>query len=68
MPSPIYPVIIPSSLDVEDALSFTYILNLTLVSSNYFPVTPGNIPPNSLKDPRNSIDSLASLSFSPFPH
>ncbi|GJY67589.1 hypothetical protein Tco_0469827 [Tanacetum coccineum] len=55
---------IPSDYDVEDAFSSTNAPNYIPTSPDYFPVTPGNIYPDSSDD--LTKDLLSSLSISPF--
>ncbi|GJW84780.1 hypothetical protein Tco_0157925 [Tanacetum coccineum] len=55
---------IPSDYDVEGAFSSTNAPNYIPTSPDYFPVTPGNISPDSSDD--LTKDLLSSLSISPF--
>ena len=57
MSTPYYSTPVSSSLHPETALSSPNVLDYP--SKHYFP--------NSLENSRNSLDSLASLNFSPFP-
>ncbi|GJX85723.1 reverse transcriptase domain-containing protein [Tanacetum coccineum] len=63
-PDYIYPIIVPSDYDVEDAFSSTHSNDYTLTSPNYFPALPGNTSP----DPSDDLSKylLASLAISPF--
>ncbi|GKD20126.1 hypothetical protein Tco_1221829 [Tanacetum coccineum] len=45
-PNYIYPIIVPSDVDVEDAFSSTTIPNYTLASPDYSSASPGNTSPN----------------------
>ncbi|GJU76932.1 hypothetical protein Tco_1274002 [Tanacetum coccineum] len=63
-PDYIYPIIVPSDYDVENAFSSTHSPNYTPASPNYFPASPGNTPSDSLDD--LTKDLLASLAISPF--
>ncbi|GJU29938.1 hypothetical protein Tco_1173527 [Tanacetum coccineum] len=63
-PDYIYPIIVPSDSDVEDAFSSMNTLDYTSASPNYFLATPGNTSPDSSED--LSKDLLASLTISPF--
>ncbi|GKD17144.1 hypothetical protein Tco_1206302 [Tanacetum coccineum] len=60
----IYPIIVPSDFDVEDAFSSTNTLNYTPASPDYSLASPGNTSP----DPSNDLSKylLASLAISPF--
>ncbi|GJY72036.1 hypothetical protein Tco_0475739 [Tanacetum coccineum] len=60
----IYPIIVPSDVDVEDAFSSTTIPNYTPDSPNYSPASPGNTSPNPSDDLFKYL--LASLAISPF--
>ncbi|GJU21555.1 hypothetical protein Tco_1154897 [Tanacetum coccineum] len=60
----IYPIIVPSDVDVEDAFSFTHSPNYTPASPDYSPASPGNTSPNPSNDlSKYLFDSLA---ISPF--
>ncbi|GKE68825.1 hypothetical protein Tco_1526897 [Tanacetum coccineum] len=63
-PDYIYPIIVPSDSDIEDAFSSTNTPNYTPASPNYSPASPGNTSP----DPSNDLSKylLASLAISPF--
>ncbi|GJT71509.1 hypothetical protein Tco_1030795 [Tanacetum coccineum] len=63
-PNYIYPIIVPSDYDVEDAFSSTTTLNYTLASLDYSPASPGNTSPNPSDD--LTKDLLASLAILPF--
>ncbi|GKE29866.1 hypothetical protein Tco_1445250 [Tanacetum coccineum] len=63
-PDYIYPIIVPSDSDVEDAFSSTITPDYIPASPDYFPASPGNTSSNSLED--LSKDLLASLAISPF--
>ncbi|GJR48023.1 putative reverse transcriptase domain-containing protein [Tanacetum coccineum] len=60
----IYPIIVPSDFDVEDAFSSIKTLNYTPAALDYSPASPGNTSP----DPSNDLSKylLASLAISPF--
>ncbi|GJW41373.1 hypothetical protein Tco_0067218 [Tanacetum coccineum] len=60
----IYPIIVPSNFDVEDAFSSTNTLDYTSASPDYSSASPGNTYP----DPSNDLSKylLASLAISPF--
>ncbi|GKD34517.1 reverse transcriptase domain-containing protein [Tanacetum coccineum] len=60
----IYPIIVPSDVDVEDAFSSTHSPNYTPASPYYSPASPGNTSP----DPSDDLSKylLASLAISPF--
>ncbi|GJT11223.1 putative reverse transcriptase domain-containing protein [Tanacetum coccineum] len=60
----IYPLIVPSNVDVEDAFSSTTTPNYTPASLNYSPASPGNTSPNPSDDLSKYL--LASLAISPF--
>ncbi|GKF68915.1 hypothetical protein Tco_0198594, partial [Tanacetum coccineum] len=60
----IYPIIIPSDFDVEDAFSSTNTPDYTLASPDYSPASPGNTSPNPSDDLSKYL--LASLAISPF--
>ncbi|GJW29274.1 hypothetical protein Tco_0046149 [Tanacetum coccineum] len=57
-PDYIYPIIVPSDFDVEDAFSSTNTHDYTPASPDYFPATPRNISPDPL-------DGLSNVSLSP---
>ncbi|GKA08371.1 putative reverse transcriptase domain-containing protein [Tanacetum coccineum] len=63
-PDYIYPIIIPSDFDVEDAFSSTNTPDYTPASSDYSPASPGNTSP----DPSDDLSKylLPSLAISPF--
>ncbi|GJU48906.1 hypothetical protein Tco_1218461 [Tanacetum coccineum] len=63
-PDYIYPIIVPSDSNVEDAFSSTNTLDYIMASPNYFPASPGNTSP----DPSDDLSKylLASLAISPF--
>ncbi|GKG27723.1 hypothetical protein Tco_0406050, partial [Tanacetum coccineum] len=63
-PDYIYPIIVPSYSNVEDAFSSTYSPDYILASPDYSPASPGNTPSDSLDD--LTKDLLASLAISPF--
>ncbi|GJV47814.1 hypothetical protein Tco_1438026 [Tanacetum coccineum] len=60
----IYPIIVPSDFDVEDAFSSTNTPDYTPASPDYSPALPGN----TSHDPSNDLSKylLASLAISPF--
>ncbi|GJS62782.1 reverse transcriptase domain-containing protein, partial [Tanacetum coccineum] len=60
----IYPIIVPSDFDVEDALSSTNTPDYTPASPDYSPASSGNTSP----DPSDELSKylLASLAISPF--
>ncbi|GJU81404.1 putative reverse transcriptase domain-containing protein [Tanacetum coccineum] len=60
----IYPIIIPSDSNVEDAFSSTNTPNYTPASPDYFPASPGNTSPDPSDDLSNYL--LASLSILSF--
>ncbi|GKB49161.1 reverse transcriptase domain-containing protein [Tanacetum coccineum] len=60
----IYPIIVPSDVDVEDAFSSTHSPNYTPASPDYSPASPGNTSPNPSDDLSKYL--LASLAISPF--
>ncbi|GJZ68663.1 hypothetical protein Tco_0631903 [Tanacetum coccineum] len=60
----IYPIIIPSNFDVEDAFSSTNTPDYTLASPDYSPASSGNTSPNPLDNLSKYL--LASLAISPF--
>ncbi|GJU60768.1 hypothetical protein Tco_1238534 [Tanacetum coccineum] len=63
-PDYIYPIIVPSDSNVEDALSSTTTTDYTSASSDYSPALPGNTYP----DPSDDLSKylLALLVISPF--
>ncbi|GKC54973.1 hypothetical protein Tco_1077718 [Tanacetum coccineum] len=63
-PDYIYPIIVPSDSNVEDAFSSTTTPDYTPASPDYFPASPGNTSP----DPSDDLSKylLASLAISPF--
>ncbi|GJZ92439.1 hypothetical protein Tco_0664504 [Tanacetum coccineum] len=63
-PDYIYPIIVPSDSDVEDAFSSMNTPDYTPASPDYFPASPGNTSSDSLED--LSKDLLASLTISHF--
>ncbi|GJY04785.1 hypothetical protein Tco_0370725 [Tanacetum coccineum] len=63
-PDYIYPIIVPSDVDVEDAFSSTHSPNYTPASPDYSPASPGNTSPNPSDDLSKYL--LASLAISPF--
>ncbi|GJW38603.1 hypothetical protein Tco_0064448 [Tanacetum coccineum] len=60
----IYPIIVPSDVDVEDAFFSITTPNYTPASSDYSPASPGNTYPN--RSDNLSKYLLASLAISPF--
>ncbi|GJZ37627.1 putative reverse transcriptase domain-containing protein [Tanacetum coccineum] len=60
----IYPSIVPSDVDVEDAFSSITTPNYTPASPDYSPASPGNTSPNPSDDLSKYL--LASLAISPF--
>ncbi|GJR11872.1 hypothetical protein Tco_0794524 [Tanacetum coccineum] len=60
----IYPIIVPSDVDVEDAFSSTTTPNYTPASPDYSPASPRNTSPNPSDDLSKYL--LASLAISPF--
>ncbi|GKF43560.1 hypothetical protein Tco_0130112, partial [Tanacetum coccineum] len=60
----IYPIIVSSDYDVEDAFSSITIPNYTPASPDYSPASPGNTSPNHSDD--LTKDLLASLAILPF--
>ncbi|GJR35702.1 hypothetical protein Tco_1211386 [Tanacetum coccineum] len=60
----IYPIIVPSDVDVDDAFSFTQSPNYTPSSPDYSPTSPGNTSPNPSDDLSKYL--LASLAILPF--
>ncbi|GJZ05612.1 hypothetical protein Tco_0539405 [Tanacetum coccineum] len=63
-PNYIYPIIIPSDSDIEDAFSSTHSPDYTPTSPDYSPALLGNTPSDPSKD--LSKDLLALLAISPF--
>ncbi|GJY49092.1 hypothetical protein Tco_0439048 [Tanacetum coccineum] len=63
-PDYIYPIIIPSDFDIEDAFSSTNTPDYTPASPDYSSASPGNTSPNHLDDLSKYL--LASLAISPF--
>ncbi|GJU63420.1 hypothetical protein Tco_1245255 [Tanacetum coccineum] len=63
-PDYIYPIIVPSDSNVEDAFSSTTTPNYTPASPDYFPASSGNTPSDSSDDLTKYL--LASLAISPF--
>ncbi|GKC43416.1 hypothetical protein Tco_1061138 [Tanacetum coccineum] len=63
-PDYIYPIIVPSDSNVEDAFSSTNTPDYTPASPDYSPASPGNTSSDSSED--LSKDLLASLAISPF--
>ncbi|GJR20805.1 putative reverse transcriptase domain-containing protein [Tanacetum coccineum] len=63
-PDYIYPIIVPSDSNVEDAFSSTHSPDYTPVSPDYFPASPRNTSP----DPSDDLSKylLASLAILPF--
>ncbi|GJU11541.1 hypothetical protein Tco_1133937, partial [Tanacetum coccineum] len=63
-PDYIYPIIVPSDCNVEDAFSSTTTPDYTQTSPDYFPASSGN----TFSDPSEDLskDLLASLAISPF--
>ncbi|GJU55573.1 hypothetical protein Tco_1229287 [Tanacetum coccineum] len=63
-PDYIYPIIVPSDSNVEDAFSSTTTPDYTPASPDYSPASPGNTSP----DPSDDLSKylLASLAISPF--
>ncbi|GJT42597.1 hypothetical protein Tco_0951312 [Tanacetum coccineum] len=60
----IYPIIVPSDFDVEDAFSSTNTPDYTPASPDYSSASPGNTSPDPLDDLSKYL--LASLAISPF--
>ncbi|GJU61997.1 hypothetical protein Tco_1243832 [Tanacetum coccineum] len=60
----IYPIIVPSDFDVEDAFSFTNTPDYTPASPDYSSASPGSTSPNPSDDLSKYL--LASLAISPF--
>ncbi|GKD80309.1 hypothetical protein Tco_1342930 [Tanacetum coccineum] len=63
-PDYIYPIIVPSDSNVEDAFSSTNTPDYTPASPDYSPASPGNTSSDPSED--LSKDLLASLAISPF--
>ncbi|GJR46929.1 hypothetical protein Tco_1315032 [Tanacetum coccineum] len=63
-PDYIYPIIVPSDSNVEDAFSFTTTPDYTPASPDYSPASPGNTFSDSSNDLTKYL--LASLDISPF--
>ncbi|GJX26845.1 hypothetical protein Tco_0233141 [Tanacetum coccineum] len=63
-PDYIYPIIVPSDSNVEDAFSSTNTPDYTPASSDYFLALPGNTSPDLSDDLSKYL--LASLAISPF--
>ncbi|GJZ48090.1 hypothetical protein Tco_0601922 [Tanacetum coccineum] len=63
-PDYIYPIIVPSDYDVEDAFSSTHSPDYIPASPDYSPASPGNTPSDSSDDLNK--DLLASLAILPF--
>ncbi|GJT69580.1 hypothetical protein Tco_1028866 [Tanacetum coccineum] len=63
-PNYIYPIIVPSDSDIEDAFSSTNTPDYTSASLDYSPASPGNTSSDPSED--LSKDLLASLAISPF--
>ncbi|GJR84267.1 hypothetical protein Tco_0155052 [Tanacetum coccineum] len=63
-PDYIYPIIVPSDSNVEDAFSSTHSPDYIPASPDYSPASPGNTPSDSSDD--LTKDLLASLAISPF--
>ncbi|GJT19797.1 hypothetical protein Tco_0878503 [Tanacetum coccineum] len=63
-PDYIYPIIVPSDSNVEDAFSSTNTPDYTSASPDYSPASPGNTSSDPSED--LSKDLLASLAISPF--
>ncbi|GJV51444.1 hypothetical protein Tco_1447185 [Tanacetum coccineum] len=60
----IYPIIVPSDVNIEDAFSSTNTPDYTPASPDYSPASPGNTSPNPLDDLSKYL--FASLAISPF--
>ncbi|GKC48549.1 hypothetical protein Tco_1071294 [Tanacetum coccineum] len=60
----IYPIIVPSDSDIEDAFSYITTPDYTSASPDYFPASPRNTSP----DPSDDLSKylLASLAILPF--
>ncbi|GJZ05157.1 reverse transcriptase domain-containing protein [Tanacetum coccineum] len=63
-PDYIYPIIVPSDSNVEDAFSSTYSPDYIPASPDYFPASPRNTSPDPLDDLSKYL--LASLAILPF--
>ncbi|GKG07273.1 hypothetical protein Tco_0330242, partial [Tanacetum coccineum] len=63
-PDYIYPIIVPSDYDVEDAFSSTHSPDYIPASPDYSPASSGNTPFDSSDD--LTKDLFASLAISPF--
>ncbi|GJZ02055.1 hypothetical protein Tco_0520016 [Tanacetum coccineum] len=63
-PDYIYPIIVPSDSNIEDAFSSTHSLNYIPASLDYSPALQGNTPSDSSDD--LTKDLLASLAILPF--
>ncbi|GJZ32330.1 hypothetical protein Tco_0577766 [Tanacetum coccineum] len=63
-PNYIYPIIVPSDFDIEDAFSSTHSPDYIQASPDYSSASPRNTPSDSLDD--LTKDLLASLAISPF--
>ncbi|GKD47766.1 hypothetical protein Tco_1276742 [Tanacetum coccineum] len=63
-PGYIYPIIVPSDFNVEDAFSSTNTSDYIPASSDYSPASPRNTPSDSSDE--LTKDLLASLAISPF--
>ncbi|GJR60126.1 hypothetical protein Tco_1502288 [Tanacetum coccineum] len=63
-PDYIYPIVVPSDSNVEDAFSFTNTPDYTPALPDYFPASPGNTSPDPLDDLSKYL--LASLAILPF--
>ncbi|GKF64461.1 hypothetical protein Tco_0187909, partial [Tanacetum coccineum] len=63
-PDYVYPIIVPSDSNVEDAFSSTITTDYTPASPDYSPSSPGNTSFDPLED--LSKDLLASLAILPF--
>ncbi|GJT21764.1 hypothetical protein Tco_0891701 [Tanacetum coccineum] len=64
IPDYIYPIIVPSDSNIEDAFSSTTTPDYTPASPDYSPASPGNTSSDPSED--LSKDLLASLTISPF--
>ncbi|GJT50475.1 hypothetical protein Tco_0976632 [Tanacetum coccineum] len=64
-PDYIYPIIVPSDVDVEDAFSSTHSPDYIPASPDYFPASPGNTSPDSSDDLSKSLEDweVSSLQF-----
>ncbi|GKE09350.1 hypothetical protein Tco_1412901 [Tanacetum coccineum] len=63
-PDYIYPIIVPSDSNIEDAFSSTTTPDYTLASQDYSPASPGNTSSDPSEDLFKNL--LASLAISPF--